>query len=202
MKGFAEFAETVSVPLGLLNVLVGIVAGIWLAILGRWDLLGYGLLAIFVAGLVAAGFARRPGLLLDVPAIERRRSAHRLWIAFLSVLGSGYRVAVITGWCVGVLVFFAWRGSGDEVAALTWSYTIAAGPIVWMDQNEIQGGGGRHAAVITLFAQLAYVLVVLGMVFGELVLGQAAGLFAAIMVIGLMVLMLGGPGREEPVDPA
>ena len=198
MKGFAEFAETVSVPLGLLNVLVGMVAGTWLAILGRWDLLGFGLLAIFMAGLVAAVLARRPGLLLDVPAVERRRSVHRVWIGVLSALGSAYRVAVITGWCVGVLAFFAWRGSGNEAAALAWSYAIAAGPIVWMDQNEIQGGGGRHSAVITLFAQLAYVLVVLGMVFRHLVLGQAAGLFAGIMAIGLLVLMLGGPGREEP----
>lgn len=202
MKGFAEFAETVSVPLGLLNVLVGMVTGIRLAMLGRWDLLGFGMLAIFMAGLVAAGFARRPGLLLDVPAIERRRSVHRVWISILSALGSAYRVMVITGWCIGVLGFFAWRGSGNEAAALAWSYAIAAGPIVWMDQSEIQGGGGRHAAVITLFAQLAYVLVVLGMVFGELALGQAAGLFAGIMAIGFIVLMLGGPGREEPVDPA
>lgn len=202
MKGFSELAETVSVPLGLLNVLVGMVAGSRLAILGRWDLLGFGLLAILIAGLVAAGFARRPGLLLDVPAVARRRPAHPLWIGCLSVLGSVYRVAVVTGWCLGILGFFAWRGSGNEAAALAWSYAIAAGPIVWMDQNEIQGGGGRHAAVITLFAQVAYVLVVLGMVFRHLELGPAAGLFAGIMCIGLLVLMLGGSSREEPVDPA
>jgi hypothetical protein len=202
MKGFADFAEAVSVPLGLLNMLIGMVAGVWLAVLGRWDLIGYGIVAIIIAGLIAAALARRPGLLLDVPAARRTRG-RALLIGFMSFLGSLYRVAVITAWCLAVLYFFAWRAGGNSlVPALVWSYAIAAGPIVWMDQNEIQGGGGRNAAVATLFAQVAYVLVLLAILVYEVALEQGAMLFAAIMGIGLVVLLHSVCSQEAPADPA
>jgi hypothetical protein len=38
METFTKLAAALSVPLGLLNMLGGIVAGIWLAILGEWGM--------------------------------------------------------------------------------------------------------------------------------------------------------------------
>lgn len=49
MEAFAKFAAAVAIPLGLLNMLGGIVAGIWLAILGRWGIIGYGIAALLVS---------------------------------------------------------------------------------------------------------------------------------------------------------
>jgi len=202
MKSIADFAASVSVPLGLLNVLVGAVAGLWLAVLGRWDLLGLGLAAILLAGFVAAAFARSPGLLLDVPAAMRRRPGHRLRLVLLRVLGCAYRVTVIGIWCLAVLWVFHWRSSAEALApVLLWSYAVAAGPIVWMDQNEIQGGGGIDSAIVTLFAQVACIVVLLAFMWQRIAFERAAGLFAAIMGAGLIVLLTSVSSHEEAATP-
>ena len=70
MNAFANLATVLAVPLGLINMLGGIVSGIWLAILGEWGIIGYGIAALFVSG-IGLGLAMVPGLLLAAP---RRRS--------------------------------------------------------------------------------------------------------------------------------
>jgi hypothetical protein len=48
-------------PLMLLNVLGGIVGGIWLIVLGEWGALGVALIAI-VFGAIICSFALMPGI--------------------------------------------------------------------------------------------------------------------------------------------
>lgn len=57
-----------SVPLAILNMLGGIVSGIWLAFLGEWDPILSGLGFMIFSGFVI-GFALMPGLLFAGPAM-------------------------------------------------------------------------------------------------------------------------------------
>jgi hypothetical protein len=187
MEAIIRFAAAAAIPLGLLNLLVLIVAGIWLAVLGRWGVIGWGIVALLVPGVVALAFSYRPGLLLYPSAAlhdRERRARSRV----LRMLSEAYRVVVLSVWCLAVLWFFSRQAGGATAApVLLWSYGIAAGSIVWMDQNELQGGGGRNIAVSTLFAQAGYVLAVLAMLgFGASLQGGAL-LFGAAMATGLLV---------------
>lgn len=68
MKALENLMGAFSVVLLLLNALGGIVAGIWLAILGEWGSIGYGLMFVIGGGLLIS-FAMLPGMLLAGPAI-------------------------------------------------------------------------------------------------------------------------------------
>ncbi len=87
----------------VLNSLGGIVSGIWLAILGEWGAIGIGLVLVFVSTGVL-GVALLPATGLAVAAYAARRS--RAGLLFLGLLSNLYIAALITVWCVGVLVFF------------------------------------------------------------------------------------------------
>ena len=186
METFTKFAAALSIPLALLNMLGGIVAGIWLAILGKWGIIGYGIAALFVSGF-GLGIAMMPGLLFAAPAAALHEKGNKLGFRFFCFLGALYTVAVLTAWCIAVLYFFARQAdSGSIIPILLWSYGVATGPIAWMAQKEAQGGGGEEAMISTFFAQVAYVIVVLAVLFFRVSLVDVTILFGVIMVVGLI----------------
>ena len=76
MNAILRLMTAVAVPLGLFNALGGIVAGIWLALLGEWGAIGWGLAALVFTTL-GMSFALMPGLAIAVRSPERRQQAHR-----------------------------------------------------------------------------------------------------------------------------
>ena len=90
-----------TVPIMLLNMFGGIIAGIWLAILGEWWALGYGL-ALLVVSTFALSFILMPGIFLfGMPGayLLSRGSVLAYPLVLLSPL---YTFAVMTVWCVWV----------------------------------------------------------------------------------------------------
>lgn len=186
MEAFSKFAAVLAVPLGLLNMLGGIIAGIWLAVLGKWGIIGYGVAALFVSGF-ALGIAMMPGLLFAAPAALLHKKGNKLGFYFFGFLGALYTVAIITAWCIAVLYFFVRQANSDSIIPiLLWSYGVATGPMGWLTQKEVQGGGGVSATIATFFAQVAYVIVILAVLFFSVSLVDVIILFGAIMVVGLV----------------
>lgn len=186
MEALTKLAVVLSVPLGLLNLFGGVVAGIWLAILGKWGIIGYGVAALFVSG-IGLGFAMIPGLLFAAPAVVLHEKGHKLGFYFFSFLGSLYTVVVLTAWCIAVLYFFGRQADPDSIIpVLLWSYGVATGPIAWMAQKETQGGGGEGAMMSTFFSQFAYVLVILAILLFGVSLLDVIVLFGVIMSVGLV----------------
>jgi hypothetical protein len=186
MEAFSKLAAALSIPLGLLNILGGIVAGIWLAVLGKWGIIGYGVAALFVSGF-GLGIAMMPGLLFAAPAAMLHEKGNKLGFYFFGFLGALYTVAVLTAWCIAVLYFFARQANADSIIPiLLWSYGVATGPIGWLAQKAAQGGGGEGEIISTFFAQVAYVIVILAVFFFSVSLGDVIILFGAIMVVGLV----------------
>lgn len=187
METFSKLAAALAVPLGLLNMLGGIVAGIWLAILGKWGIIGYGVAALFVSGL-GLGIAMMPGLLLfAAPAAVLHLKGNKLGFYFFGFLGALYSVAVITAWCIAVLYFFVRQANSDSIIPiLLWSYGVATTPMGLLTQKEMQGGGGVGSMIATFFAQVAYVIVILAVLFLSVSLLDVIILFGAIMFVGLI----------------
>lgn len=175
-----------AVPLGILNAFGGLVAVIWLAILGEWGTLGYGLVGIFL-GAFALGFAMMPGLLFAIPAamlIDKGYERSGTVIGFLSAI---YTALILTTWCMGVLYLFVMRADSQSLApVLLLAYGVATGPISWMAQKESQHGGGEFAVISSLFAQIAFIAVVGVAFIVAWPFFDLALLFAAIMGVGLL----------------
>lgn len=186
MNAFAKLATFLSVPLGLINMLGGIVAGIWLAILGEWGIIGYGIAALFVSG-IGLGIAMMPGLLFAAPAAVLHKKGNKIGFYILGFLSALYTIAVLTVWCIAVLFFFSKQANVDSVIpTLIWSYGVATGPIVWMAQKEMQGGN-EYSMISTFFAQVAYLLVIIVILLFRVSLLDVTILFGAIMFIGLII---------------
>jgi len=104
------------------------------------------------------------------------------------LLSQLYTFAVITAWCMFVFYFFMSRTGQDTFwPLLIWSYGVALGPWMYMAQKERQGGTGDASGMTTLFAQIAYIVMALVVIFGSATLIDLAMIFGAIMLVGMVV---------------
>ena len=53
---FVKFANLAMMPLVFLNIFSGIIAFIWLAVVGEWSIIGYGVLGLLVGHFVISIF--------------------------------------------------------------------------------------------------------------------------------------------------
>jgi len=175
-----------TIPIMILNLLGGVISGIWLAILGEWSEIFRGILFFFISGF-AISFALMPSLLFAAPAamaIERGKRIIGVLFGSISVF---YTVGLMTMWCLWVLWLFT--GSATEsslVPLLIWSYGVALGPWMWLASKDQQGGGNEFSMMTTFFAQVAYMLAMI-MFFLGATLGIINITFGAIMAIGALI---------------
>src|SRR5258705_4133805 len=114
MNAIMRVLGAIAIPLGWFNFLGSIVAGIWLAILGEWGLIGWGIASMFVSAyglslvmMLAVVFALPGGYLFN-----------RGWKVLASpfvLLGVLYNTAVITVWCGLVLACFSQRSDDSSL---------------------------------------------------------------------------------------
>jgi hypothetical protein len=145
-----------AVPLGSLNAFGGIVAGIWLAVVGNWGTIGWGTAAIFLSTF-GISLALLPGMALAGLAAYFAERGYKLLFYFFALLSSLYTVAVIALWCGTVLYFFASRAdSSSVIPLLLWSYGVATGPFAYMASKE--GDDAFASIAATFFGQVGYVV--------------------------------------------
>ena len=184
MNAFAEMASSSAGTRALIIGFGGIVAGIWLAILGQWGSIGYGLLML-VGGGFLLWITMMPGMLFEAPATAYSEEGNKPAFYFLVFLRTVYPFAVLTRGCVLVLNFFARRAdSSSIIPMLLWSYGVATSPIAWLAQRDIQSFN-EYAMVSTFFSQVAYLLVVLVVLFVGASALEVLVLFGIVMLIGL-----------------
>lgn len=184
MKTLMAFITSLSVPLIILNMLGGIVSGIWLAILGEWGILLLGIL-LFVGGVWLDTFILTPGILLAIPAAYCAEKGKTLSFMCLSTLSNLYILCVVTIWCCGVLFLFVNNATiSNLLPRLIWSYGVATG--VWAykaseDRESI-------ASALTIFlAELAYLTIIFIVIFTPITLLQVIIIFASFMLVGLIL---------------
>jgi hypothetical protein len=188
VKTISALITALSVPLMFLNLLGGIVSGIWLAILGEWGMLGLGV-AFFLVSTWILSFAMIPSLLLIAPAVNFAEKGKTLGLVCFGALSSLYTLALMTVWCCGVLFLFVKdAGAGNLIARLVWSYGIATGPWAYMASKE-QGPGDEASAsfIATFLAELAYLVVMVVVAFSSITLVGAVELFGCFMLVSLIV---------------
>lgn len=187
MRALSSLMLALSIPLMILNMLGGIVAGVWLVVLGEWGTVGYGIAAIFVSSF-AISLVLMPTLPLAAAASSAERSKSRIGLFFFCSLGGLYTIGVVTAWCCGVLFFFMNDAThASIIPKLIWSYGVATGPWAYMASKEQQSGDALGSTITTFLAQLAYLVVVLLILFTSITQSQAVKTFAGFMVVGLVI---------------
>ncbi|HEC90825.1 MAG TPA: hypothetical protein ENI55_04080 [Alphaproteobacteria bacterium] len=170
----------------ILNMLGGIVSGIWLAVLGDWWAIGYGVAGLFLSHFFLATLLM-PGMLISVPAMILLDKGKTLLGVPLILLGNIYTVAIMSGWCLGIFIFFMTRADSDNyIPLLLWSYGAALGPWIYMAQKEQQSGASGGEVISIFFAEVAYIIIALMIVFTRANLFGLGIVFIGIMGIGLL----------------
>jgi hypothetical protein len=188
MRGLMGMITALSIPLMILNMLGDIVSGIWLAVLGDWGAIGIGI-ASLLASTIVLGPVLMPSIFLTATAFLCAKKGRTISFICFSALDSLYTLAVVTIWCCGVLFFFVKDATSSSlVPRLIWSYGVATGPWAYMASKD-QGGGGEGFAsfLATFLAELAYVTIMILVLFTPVTLAGAIKVFAGLMVVGLVV---------------
>ena len=157
--GFVATFTALTVPIMILNLLGGIVSGIWLAILGEWGEIFRGILFMVISGF-AISLALMPSLFFAIPAakaIEKGKKILGMFFGSLSVL---YTFALMTIWCLWIMwLFISSTTDNSLIPLLIWSSGVALAPWMWLAQKDQQVGGGNEYSMFTLFfAQISYIL--------------------------------------------
>ena len=177
--------NALSVPITILNMIGGIVAGVWLAILGEWGTIGYGVGALFLSVPFLA-ILLMPSLALSVPSsyfLEKGNKPLAYFFAFFSNL---YVDALIVIWCMAVLINFTSRADHSSfIPILIWSYGVATGPWTYMASKE--GPDSIGSFIGSFFASFGYIVVGLMLVFMKTNIIELLTVFGVIMMVGLII---------------
>jgi hypothetical protein len=173
-------------PLMILNLLGGIVSGIWLIVLGEWRMIFLGICFLFVSHWIIS-IALMPGMLLVMPAMLAIQKGKKVIGSILGSLNILYTMILITIWCLYIMAMFVNMASDKSIVpALIWSYGVALGPWMYLAQKDQLGGGGSSfSAITTLLAQIAYITTIIMFFFGASA-GSISKTFGAIMLIAGM----------------
>ena len=174
-----------------LQIFGGLVGGIWLAVIGEWGTIGFYFLVLALATPVL-GIALMPSLFLGGVGAVFANKHSRLGYLTLGFLSSLYVAALMTVWCVGILVVFMNRaGQESWIPTLLLSYGAATGPWAFMASKEIRsdGSGGDMAALAAISAQGAYILIVFVGLVAAATLQTLAITFAVVM-LGVVAIQM------------
>lgn len=170
----SRIMEYLSVPIFILNSFAGIAGGIWLAFLGEWKLIGFGIAMLFTSHLIL-GILLMPSLPLVALAMKmmQRYKPIGLFLGYLSQLYNNVLILLTCG--VAYFICTSFFDSNSVIAFipyLLWSWGMALGPWQYMaskePDNEFTGLTTFVAAVfyllflVSVFIHPTLILVVLG----------------------------------------
>jgi hypothetical protein len=176
-------------PFMILNVFGVLSGAIWLAVLGKWSVLGIGLLGMFGAA-SSIGLALLPGALINMTAVPFL-GKRRLWfLGFPFLLArSIYSDAVIGAWCLAVIILIVKKAGADTtLPALLWAYGVAISPLSYMTQRSSGPDDPGFADVlITFAAQVAIILMAIDVLANGLEFRSLIYLCAGTMIVATLV---------------
>lgn len=149
----------VGLPLLLLNMLGGIVAGVWLIFIGDWSLFWLGL-ALGFLGVFLCSIAVLPNVALAAPGIALMQRGNVTAGMLFAAAATLYITVVMVAW--SVLTHYVIVDRADQPSSMltaVWAYGVAVGPWTFLAQKEAQGNPDTPAGMTSFFLQLASLLV-------------------------------------------
>ena len=184
-----KIIEILNVPIDLMNLGSGIIGGIWLAVIGEWVLIGFGLLLI-ISSHWLLGLIMMPGLAIvtiGAAFFERKNLLVILGIFFM-YLSQFYINLLIIGTFVISFIFCSSFYSGDDfigyIPYLLWSWGMALGPWQLFTQQDPDN---EYSLITTYSASVFYLLFISFFSFSTTITSFILFLFAVVHLIVLPV---------------
>jgi hypothetical protein len=173
-----------SLPLILLNMLGGVVGGVWLLILGRFADFGFGL-GVLCVGSLAISILLLPGMLFAGPGIAALHSG-RFGVAVpLVALSTGWNYFAMFVWAALVIAFLLQHAEGHPIPYSLWAYANATGPWSYAASVELRQDRDAPAGTAVMFLQFGCVLALIGVWF----FGVAPGVVPMAPLLGLPLVL-------------
>lgn len=196
MENLSKLMTALGIPLNLLNALGGIVSVIWLLVGGDWRTIVAGVVILLFSSFLVR-ILMLPGLAITAVTVAIGAKKDMKGMAFFTAafLGNLYFIAVITVWCLVILVVFLFLGDKAHASSplpyLLGSYAIALSPLQRMAALENGPGMQGLGTIIIVFfaqvAQVAYVVTMLMMWLGSPSLANVGVAFSAVMVVAWVI---------------
>lgn len=148
-------------PFILLNMLGGLCGGIWLAILGEWRLVFFGILYM-MGGSFLISFLLLPGMAFAAPAAMAAERRRFVLTAILGVPAIGWTFAAMTVSCVLISAAIGRHIEGSPIPYLLWAYAAATAPWSYMASAEARSGNDSASGPL-LFCQLGTISVMVAL---------------------------------------
>jgi len=161
LKGLAAFVGLlVTVALIVVNLLGGLIAGIWLAVLGEWRTIFLGFAFSFampwawmIASLPTMALA---GMMMGKADLAPDASPPLTLI----VPGALYTNSLICAWVLLCFWFFTNRiDDNSSVPFLLWAYSTAMSPLAYMASKERDGNWAESLGIIGAIATFVVLLI-------------------------------------------
>jgi hypothetical protein len=183
----AKIRGVILVPIQIINIFGGVVSFIWLAVLGDWSPLLYGIVLSVVATQFLLTLLGLPALGLGLIAAALLDKGWRVSAVPFLFLGKLYTCALMAAWCIVVYAFFL-KDSTDQtnLPLLIWSYGVATGPWTYM-AAWILRSGGSPPAIVVVFLQIAYLVVTIITWRWGITLGGATTILSGAMALAAII---------------
>lgn len=151
------------IPIMFLNMVGGIVGGIWLAILGEWRLLGIGILLVFILPSILS-LLMMPGLAISVFTVilYEKKNPLRHIVGYIAQL---YTNILIVLTCIFAFFICSSYYAGNielgYIPYLLWSWGMALGPWQFFASKEPD----NEFTAITLFSASVFYFIFLTSLF-------------------------------------
>jgi len=181
---FEKIILSLSFPLIIINNFGGIIAGIWLLILGKWSLVFFGVITAFTGGFLLSFILLVP-MIFTFPGmffIEKDYKILGYFFNFLSLLTT---IGIISFWCIASL-WICYQKSTPEavIPALIWSYGVAIYPLLAMAEKERDN---EFTMLTILFVQLAYIAMLILLIIFNAYFLTGFIVFGSIMLFAMFI---------------
>lgn len=165
MEMMKKALDIICFPIMLLNLLGGIVAGIWLAFLGEWKLIFIGIVLLFTSHFYLSMLMLPVLLFVPIVAYFQEKKSPLLYL--FGFLSQFYMNLLIVGTCT--FAFFVcthFYGGGSKLGLipyLLWSWGMALGPWQFFASKEPDN---EFSFMLLLSATIFYLLLLLSIFLG------------------------------------
>lgn len=194
MKVLLAIFSAIAAIIVALNILGGIVGGIWLGFLGQWHSIFVGVGGL-IGGSFLLSFALMPGFLLAIPAAKFAERNNNFAAYTFLVFGGVYTFGVLSTWCTAIMWYFVHRSTGGAlIPLLLWSYGVAIGTLSYIASKEPEH---ENSGITVMFAAAAYIAGALWVYFGDPTVLELFILFACILALGMVAMMALGVTKPK-----
>ena len=181
--------EIATLPLLILNLVSGILGGIWLAVLGEWNVVVVGIV-LTLCGKFLVSLLLMPSLILLAPFFAIKKLAESVFVAVpLTILSVTYTYFVMGLWAIGIFWYFSKQvNENAAIPVVFWSYSIATAVWSYLARFDEQSGN-HYSGMSNFFYQIGCVSLMIYTYrnFHNVEFYSMAIWFAVPMAVGLIV---------------